>query len=217
MGYQHPIFVKPAHGRWSREETDLLIAEWQQLGRRFRGVGSDSLGLSFEDWRRLANAVNTFRADNGLESIRTYDQCKRHLRYIMGKIIEKDSGDSTSARAAVKRVRAAARDDDLSEDDAVEENEGAEHLDGHSTPTAELGVLGVPFPKRPRTGCSTFSSLARGGGTSTVNVKPERAQRGNAGSRVPCTWDVPVKRTTRAALVPGMGTVAPALVDFVPP
>lgn len=94
----------------------------------------------------------------------------------MNKVIEKDSGDSTSARAAAEKARAAAKDEDPIED-AMEEDGG--NLEDHSTATARVDVLGVPFPKRPRTGCSTFSSSACAGGPSPV--KPERAQPGNAG------------------------------------
>lgn len=141
-----PRSFSRAYGRWSDAETAAFINSWALLYVRRRGGkgdmwlpqqqhllvrrarGHSSRALVVEDWRAVASAVNSHRADAGLgSSVRTYVQCKLRMgalknryrkelaapapsRWLFFNVLHGVWGDEAWSRAAAAKAGGAAAD-----------------------------------------------------------------------------------------------------------
>jgi len=198
--HQHSEPTKQAElRRWSPGETAVLIDAWAPLYRRRRGGQSDvwvprdqrGRARSFrdlvpEDWRAVAAAVNGYRAEAGLTTDRTPDQCKRRMRRILPTLNDVGAdggvGHGAGAGAAVDRRRGAPRDARGAAAaeagggaaPAVAAGDAAPAAAGDARGHAARDLFGGSIPKRPRTGTGSSTSAGAGG---AALVKDELVRR----------------------------------------
>lgn len=201
------VLLKQAFGRWSQGETGVLIAEWKMLRRRGRHGGpSDFLGLNRDDWFLLTHAVNAYRASAGHDSVRTYRQCKGHLRYVTEREKELNACGAAAAGLAWRGSSSASESEGHSVTSATAKkcHDAATETEPFWGHDAGASGLGGRIPRRPRTGLSNSSFT----GCSSQSVKEELKQQAKGRGGVAVHGTAPASANQLFAMAAGSADAA---------